>query len=194
MRITPLLIFAAFIVSCSSKSELLPASKIDELKANFTARIREIDTANRLDSFRLIRIDTLTQKDRIWLITVNLTSDIESLKDEANKLLEDYKDRLNQMNLSNGISSVLYSNYKSEAESYQRQGLEKIERAKELIDKKDSYISQEKTADSISPVAFTAVCLYQLRRPDQSVQKDTTQIILNTDKNIITVADYLGKY
>ncbi len=194
MRISPLLIFAVLVVSCSSKSELLPASKIEELKTNFTARIREIDTANRLDSFRLVRIDTLTQKDRVWLITVNLTSDIETLKDEANKLLEDYKDRLNLMNLANGISQALYSNYKSEAETYQRQGLDKIERAKELIDKKYSYISQEKTADSILPVAFTAVCLYQLRRSDQSVQKDTTQIILNTDKNIISVADYLGKY
>lgn len=193
-RILFFVILSGMVISCSPKGQLLPDSKVDELRTNFIETVREADSSFKIDSFKLVRIDTLTMVDKYWTISVQLTADITRKTDEAKSLLKEFSNLVDLTNLSNGISERLYSQYKADANEKQAEGLSVLEEAKQLTSKRDSFSVLSRTADSVNPVAFSAVCFYQVRRKDQSVIKDTTYIILNTDRNIIKMTDYLGDY
>ncbi|MGI8598901.1 MAG: hypothetical protein ACR2KB_06565, partial [Chitinophagaceae bacterium] len=49
----------------------------------------------------------------------------------------------------------------------------------------DSLKARFLRADTVKAIGYHAICLYQIRKSDQSVRKDTTYITLNLDMNIV---------
>ena len=65
----------------------------------------------------------------------------------------------------------------------------KTEESLVVIDLKNLDTLMAKS-DSLHPVFFTAKCLFQIKRKDMSVEKDTTRILLNKEMNILKTEDY----
>ena len=140
-----ILLIAVIFVSgaCNNKNDILSKVKQNELKTYFTEVIKGHDSSYKLDSFRVIKLDTITKKKIFKLL----------LSDAFN---------LHNINLRNDTLLVVDS---------------------------DSLLKKLYNADSISVILYQAVCIYQYRIKDTSVSKDTTDIFLNTDMNIMAATD-----
>lgn len=173
------------LLSCKSSKNKFSVTKENELRKYFLQKIKEIDSTYSLDSFMLVRIDTLTQRDKYVAMADPVIERMKEINEELEDLVKSYKSNMQLVNLSSGLSAALYNNYKVEADDDKRE-IDKLgQEGKMLAAKHDSLMGLSRTADSITPVAYQSVSFYQFRRKDGSVKKDTAFIILNKDKNII---------
>jgi len=192
MKFTSALFFLILtIYSCKSQKEKEKDKLTDNLKVYFKNNIS--DTTTTIDSFLLVKLDTLTQLHRLREQTATLSTDFENLVDL-------YK--LNTSMLSNQVSQLkLYGMLNSKTLiDIQKDDVNKtVEKGKEIKAELDTLqkISENiqlqiVTADSIKPIGFEAKCFYQLRMKDKSVKRDTAYILLNQNRDIIDRKDFLN--
>jgi hypothetical protein len=164
---------------------------MQDLKKYLETSLKDIDSTYTLDSFRLIRVDTINQK-MLWLekaknLQKDLSTTIEELK-EANNMAQL---EVHMMRVSRGVSESSYENAKEDYEKYMANAKELSVKGDDILKAHDSLIKLSEKPDSSKVSGYQAVVLYQLRRKDQSVKKDTGYIIMNTDKNIVKKEDFL---
>ena len=73
---------ALILVACNNKNDqkATQIGKLAELRIHLEERLKAVDRANKLDSFKLIRIDTLTQRDKFSLLNKALADSLNKIK------------------------------------------------------------------------------------------------------------------
>jgi len=186
-------LFTFAIVACGCKEPLKtpPDDKLAEFRMHLEERLKAIDPFNKVDSVKLISIDTLTEHDKYSLLKETLTDSLERVKLRMEVVAELYNANLRLMNLSKRRSANDYESYKAEAEENKSE-VEAVDSvSKQLESKVLYYDSLLSITETKTPIGYKAVCLYQLRRKDRSVSKDTANILMNLDKNIVRKEDFI---
>ena len=184
---------ALSFLACDCKNEVSPPKddKLAELRIHLEERLKAIDPANRIDSFKLVSMDTLTQRDKYGLLKEAFTDSLDRMKLRMEVYGELYNANLRLMNLSRKRSSQEYNTYKSEAEENKTE-LEKIDSVSKHLESQSLYYDSLLNFDAgTRAIGYRAVCMYQLRRKDRSVLIDTGSILMNLDKNILRKEDFI---
>src|SRR5688572_9131893 len=118
-----ILFCSLIIVACSSKKDkkVKEDDKLSELRIHLEERLKADDPANKLDSFKLIRIDSLTQRDKFNFLNEALTDSLKRVKLRMEVYSELYKANLKLANLSKRRSNSQDSAYKAEAEENKKE-------------------------------------------------------------------------
>jgi len=179
-----------FLFACKSKVEQENEKLKGDLRTYYTAHLE--DSTSKLDSFFLIKVDTISKR-------MLLFEQSSILNNQLDYLIDLYK--LNTQKLSTSVDQLrLYRMLGSqdlvdiEKKDFEEQK-EKGESIKSEIDTVMSIIkgidSSANLADTIKPIGFQAKCLYQIRLKDKSIKRDTAFILLNTNKDIIKREDFV---
>ena len=190
LQIILAILFIICTVSCSNQKDIHNESLRKDLSIFFMATLN--DSTVKLDSFLLLKIDTITEKQRLiqqMLVLINNNQYLlELLKNDYSQLSIIAK----KIKLYGLLESEILID--SEREDYSK----KLENSKLLNKEMDSIsniitkIQKEISySDSIIPIAFQAKCLYQIKALDKSISRDTTYILLNLNKDIIKSEDFL---
>lgn len=179
-----------FMIACKSKTEQHKEKLQNDLRTYFTANLK--DSTSTLDSFFLIKVDTISQR-------MLLFEQASVLNDQLHYLLDIYK--LNTQKLSISVDQMslyrmigsedLFDIEKKDFNKQKENGVSiksEIDTVMAVINGIDSVAN---LADTTKPVGFQAKCLYQVRLKDRSIQRDTAFILLNTNKDIIKRDDFL---
>lgn len=182
---------AVFLFACKTEKERESQKLQSDMQTYF--KVNLMDSTSSLDSFRLVKIDTINQR-------MLLSEQSSVLGSQLDNLIELYK--LSNEGLSNSVSQmrlyrILGSNDLVEIE---KKDFDKEKEKGELVRSEiDTLMSIIKTidgktqnADTIRPIGYEAKCFYQLRLKDKSVKRDTTFILLNTNKDIVKRGDFLN--
>lgn len=178
------------LYSCKSQYDKETEILSEDLKVFFKNNIS--DSTAKIDSFKIIKIDTLTHLN-ILLEQSNI------LSNSLDNLITLYK--LNTLTLSNSVSELkLYGMLGSRSliEIKKDEIKETEEKGKAIKFEIDTVqtisrnlLLQIQEADSIKPIGYEAKCFYQLRMNDKSVKRDTTYIQLNQNKDIVKRTDFI---
>ena len=178
-----LLYFLLFFSSCSNESKPLVEGKEAELKNHFLNEYKMIDASSRVDSFAVLRIDTITDQTRYASLAFDLMGEWQKqneLLEIENQLLQK---RIGLMQLTKGQPEGAAN----EAEA--RQSLDTITAIKSRIEtvknKMNYYDSLSKTADSKKPIGYEAICIYRIQKKDWTDQTDTAYILMDKNRNIV---------
>jgi hypothetical protein len=173
----PLFLF----IACTGKH--LSEAKENELKKYFVSQYKKIDASSRVDSFALVKLDTITEQKKFVSIALSFMDEWErqnQLMKLENQLLQK---RIELMQISKGKEGAEQT--KQEA----KQSLDTIgaiqERIKDAQKKMAYYDSISKRADSVKPIGYEAICIYKIYRKDWTEQIDTAYIILDKNKDIV---------
>jgi hypothetical protein len=161
----------------------LNKGKEAELKQHFLNEYKLIDASSRVDSFAVLRIDTITEQTRLASLAFDLMGEWQKqneLLEIENQLLQK---RISLMQLTKGHPE----NAGNEEEA--RQSLDTINAIKIRIEaaknKMNYYDSLSKTADSKRAIGYEAICIYRIQKRDWTDQTDTAYIVMDKNKNIV---------
>lgn len=181
----------AYLFSCNSKNTSPSLKLRDDLRTYFAANM--IDSTQKLDSFQVLSIDTITKK-------MHLLEQSEVLGEQLHNLVDLYK--LYTQKMSSSVDQMkLYRMLESQAlVDIEKNDFDKdAKKSKDIKIEIDTLIEIIKSidsltflADTIQPIGFQAKCFYQIRHLDKSVDRDTTFILLNKNKDIIKRKDFLA--
>jgi hypothetical protein len=151
-----------------------------------------VDSTFKLDSFKVIHINTLTQSDKLNMLNQAVEDSLKETTLRMEALMEFYKSNIKL------ASMVVRKPTKSPVNFYKTEA-EKIKKNYDLCDsavkfltlQSQNYDSLLKMADTLKPIGYEAICLYEVKRKDQSLIKDTTYMLMNLDKNIVRREDFL---
>ena len=175
------------LVIASCKSNIKNKVNIDQMKQYFIKGILK-DSTKRVDSFRLVSIDTATERN-CYIVIQNTLYDQQT--DNSNQMADvvaDMKNISNEYDLmsDNPYAGSLLRRYKNDMNA-------DMEKAKNFLLEDSLYKIDIKRldtliekADTIKPVYYIANCIYQVQKGDFSVERDTAIIRLNTDFKIIS--------
>lgn len=190
LKIIVFVTLGIYFISCKNETEAQNKKLQNDLQTYFKASL--MDSTSTLDTFRLIQIDTITQR-------MLLLEQSSVLRNQLDYLIDFYK--LSNQDLSLSVDQMqLYSMLgsrdlvKIEKNNFDK----KNEKGKQIRDEIDTLMSITKVidssaikADTTKPVGFQAKCFYQLRRTNKSVERDTTFILLNLHGDIVNRSDFL---
>jgi hypothetical protein len=185
---------ALIFVACSSTSDhnAKKEDKLAELRVHLDEKLKAIDPTNKLDSFQLIRIDTLTRRDKYSLLNETLADSVNRIRLRTELYTELYNANLKLVTLSKRSSSPEYIANKAEAEENKKELKNLAEESKQLELRSFYCDSLLKTSDTIKAIGYKATCLYQMRRKDRSVLTDTAYILMNLNKDIIRKEEFIN--
>lgn len=181
-----------FLISCKSKKEAETTRITNDLKTYFTSLLR--DTATTIDSFYLVKIDTLTEQDR-------LRSQSEVLWGDYDKAFRLYKNNVDNMGQKVRDMKLYAAIGSSSLVNINKDEVKELAEKNEVIKSEIDTISKIATeidnriekADSVKPVGYLAKCFYQVRLKDKSVERDTAYITLNENKDIVDRKVFIQK-
>ena len=182
------IVLTQIIFSCQS----LKKKNVNEesLKTYFTSLVKKNDSTMKLESFKFIKLDTTTLQQQYIQIEYDISSLLESNGLKFDRIMEEIKSNNKIAALYSDLDYKLYKNYRDEA-------ADKIIEARKIrtqdslilldMNKLDTLRSK---ADSIKPVMYKARCAYTIKKQDQSIIKDTANISLNLDYEILSNEEY----
>ena len=185
------LIVVLFSFSCSNKNDIQNEKLRKDLSTFFLSNLN--DSSILLDSFSLIKIDTITEymklNEQFSVLNYQQQFLLELLKNKTDELsLISDKIQLYRMIGSRDLVNIEMKKVEENQENFNLLRIEVDSIRKVLI----SVLDSQKKADTVKPVAFQAKCLYQIRNKDKSIKRDTAYIILNLNKDIVIRKDFLN--
>jgi hypothetical protein len=184
-------ILIILIVSCKENSK--NRVNVSHLKTFFTTKIKILDSTANLETFALIKVDTITLKNQYRGICNEMVNKSNEYVDEGEKILEKVKLDVSLKNLDNGTSPSLSEELKNSI-NVDKEDLKKLILKDSLLKLDlENVKSLMIKSDSIKPVAYFARCFYTVRKKDFSISKDTTAIRLDLEFNILDREEY-AKY
>jgi hypothetical protein len=186
-----LLIVTVFAISCSNKNDIQNEKLRKDLSTFFVSNLN--DSSILLDSFFLLKIDTITEKQK-------LNEQYSILHNQQLYILDLLKYKTSEMSIMSDKVRLYGMIGSRDLVSIEKDKFEKNNEKFNLISKEFDSLSKilnniveiEKKADSIKAVALQAKCFYQIRNKDKSIKRDTAYIILNLNKDIIVRKDFLN--
>ena len=185
------LIVVLFSFSCSNKNDIQNEKLRKDLSTFFLSNLN--DSSVLLDSFSLLKIDTITEymkvSEQFSVLNNQQQFLLELLKNKTDELsLISDKIQLYRMIGSRDLVNIEMKKVEENQENFKLLRTEIDSLSKVLT----SVIDIQKKADTVIPVAFQAKCLYQIRNKDKSIKRDTAYIILNLNKDIVIRKDFLN--
>lgn len=177
------------LASCKSAEEKENERVIKNLNIYFKENY--LDSTMTVDNFNLYKIDTITEKTKLW-------EQYNDLSDKTELVMEYL--RLNYKSISNiSETAALYKFIGGDLLEQERRKLLNLQDKSKIINNElDTLISMRKLllkkipkSDSILSIGYQAVCNFQVRFKDQSIRQDTAYIFLNKDKNIVKKFDLI---
>lgn len=184
------ILFAIIIIeSCKSKQEQQTEKLKKDLITYFNVKLK--DSTSNLDSFKLIKVDTITQQMYILEQSRYLGTKLDYLIDLYEIKSSQVSNSVKKMQLYGMIeSNTLVDIERKELEDLLKEGKEMKVELDTVLKIVNLLNTNAQVADSVKPVGFQAKCLYQIRFPDQSIKRDTLYIFLNINKDIIEREDF----
>lgn len=183
IKLETLFLILIFFISCKDARKSETQSLENNLKTYFKSKI---DSSSAIDSFHLVKLDTISQFNLILEQNEILTKQYRALVDLLRKNTQDLQSKGDQLRLYRMLnSSELMDVQKREVdECIEKSGLIKkeIDTVSKVVDK---LIKDMASADTIHPIGYQASVFYQIRNKDMSVIRDTGVIMLNLNKDII---------
>jgi hypothetical protein len=192
IRLSIALLFISFsIISCSNKNDIQNEKLRKDLSTFFLSNLN--DSSVLLDSFSLIKIDTITEY-------MKLNEQFSVLNNQQQFLLELLKNKNNELSIISDKIKLYRMIGSRDLVNIEMKNTEEIQEKFKLLRKEFdslrkvliSIIDNQEKADTVKPIAFQAKCLYQIRNKDKSIKRDTAYIILNLNKDIINRKDFLN--
>src|SRR5262245_15851302 len=121
--------------SCKDQTKTTHDDKLAEFRVHLEERFKAIDPHHKVDSVKLIGIDTLTQRDKYSMLKEALTDSLERVKLRMEVVGELYSANLRLMNISKRRSAAEYESYKAEAEGNKSE-VEAIDSASKQLESK----------------------------------------------------------
>jgi hypothetical protein len=185
------LIVVLFSFSCSNINDIQNEKLRKDLSTFFLSNLN--DSSVLLDSFSLLKIDTITEymkvSEQFSVLNNQQQFLLELLKNKTDELsLISDKIQLYRMIGSRDLVNIEMKKVEENQENFKLLRTEIDSLSKVLT----SVIDIQKKADTVIPVAFQAKCLYQIRNKDKSIKRDTAYIILNLNKDIVIRKDFLN--
>lgn len=185
MRKLYLFLSLSIFISCQSKEEKL-RKEIQPIVINYYKELAKEDKLT-LDSVKILKIDTLTEKkdsvNSYWRLHHRYTSSIGLFKAQGDLV----RSNLNLMRLSSGLSSSLYENAKSDFENEQEKFNEMVRISdiqSKRLDALDKLI-QSRKLDSITPKGFIVLSSIKARNAkNEANDYDSLSLVLDLDKRI----------
>jgi hypothetical protein len=147
-----LAVIISLFIGCNSSPDLT-----SQLKTNFASHLSKVDSAVILDSFRLIRVDTIVEK-------LGKIIDDTIYKREYSRVQEQFDSASKHQNKD----SIAFLQYELNYMSGQI----------------DSLTHTIKTADTIHKFGFLISCFYQIRKNDKN-KADTIYYFFDKQSNIL---------
>ncbi len=184
----------AFCVVISSCRNYLSVKEVEpKLQQYFSSNLKSINSTTILDSFRIIKFDTITGKDRLIM-------KINQLSDSARYYVQMTKEQngaasanLKLMKQTRDIDSALYKRYQHDFDSSVNMARHYGERGSEVIYTQNSLLRIAQKADTVKPVDYQAFCLIQTKKNDGSIQRDTVNVFIIPKMDIIRKEDYYAR-
>lgn len=179
------------LISCSSEEERRHEKLQADLRTYFG--INYIDSTSVVDSFQLLKLDTVSQRmvyfeqSSVLSEQLNVLINLYKLTSESMSLRVD-KIRIYASMNSDELVEIAQKEFEKEKSKSGAIKAE-IDTVLKVVELLDSLIV---SADSVIPVGFQANCSYQIRLKDKSIQRDTAFIILNLNKDIINRKDLIS--
>ena len=190
IRIFIITTITILFLKCKTETKRETEKLQDNLKIYFEAN--QMDSTARLDSFQLVKLDTITQRMLLFEQSSVLNKQVDNLIDLYKLSNQELSNSVDQMRLYRMLESRdLLTIEKNDFDKKSVKGKlikSEIDTLMLIVKKIDSTINH---ADTIKAIGYQAKCFYQLRLKDKSVKQDTTFIILNSGKDIIKREDFL---
>lgn len=187
------LIFLTFVVllfACKSEGEKEQRKLQDDMQSYFKANM--MDSTSTLDSFCLVKIDTITQRMLLFEQSSVLGRQLDNLIELHKLSNQELSNSVDQMRLYRMIESKdLVEIEKKDFDKNKEKGQQIRFEIDTLMSITKNIDSSAQHSDSVKAIGFQAKCFYQLRRKDKSVERDTTFILLNINKDIVKRSDIL---
>ncbi|MEP7229935.1 MAG: hypothetical protein ABI691_06760 [Ginsengibacter sp.] len=185
-----MLILVTSLFACKSEREKEHQNLQNDMQSYFKANM--MDSTSTLDSFRLVKIDTINQRMLFYEQSSVLGKHLDNLIELYKLSNEELSNSVDKMRLYRMIESRdLVEIEKKDFDKQKEKGQQIHYEIDTLMSITKAIDSSAKNADTTKPVGFQAKCFYQLRRKDKSVERDTTFILLNINKDIIKRSDFL---
>jgi len=185
-----LLILLTSLFACKSQSEKEHENLQNDMHSFFKANM--MDSTSTLDSFRLVKIDTITQRMLFFEQSSVLGNQLDNLLELYKLSNEELSNSVDKMRLYRMInSSDLVEIEKNDFDKKREKGQQIRHEIDTLMSITKAIDSSAKNADPTKVIGFQAKCFYQLRRKDKSVERDTAFILLNLNKDIVKRSDFL---
>lgn len=188
LRLTTILI-CVILIACNSKQAALSNEKINELKEYHIQKSKEGNY--QIDSFRFVQLEPLTKRHQLATLIEITNEEVEDMQSWTKSLGEEV-DRLQKLvYLTSELPDTLLNQYRTELKKKQ-DDYEGVQEELQLLNtRNDSIRAVYDKADSVKTIAFRATSFVQLKRPDNSVIRDTLHAYLNLAKDIIREEEYL---
>lgn len=186
------LIYLLTIVACvNNQPKAVKKDKVAGLKIRFEEGLKMLDSTFKVDSFKVLHIDTLTERDKLNMLNKVVEDSLQETNLRMEALMEFYKSNTKLASMVRISKKSPVNFYKTEAEKIKRNYDQYDGRLRNWKSDSLRYDSLLKICDTIKPIGYEAICLYQVKRKDHSVIKDTTYMLMNLDKSIVRREDFL---
>lgn len=196
MRKILFILFVIVIVACKSKNEEIK-EKIENngfhfIKTNFLELKKLDESIDDIDSIKLVKIDSITEKNNLAILYNNLGKEFDTYKERSEEALSDQNKILREIKLytlleDRALMDIARKDFKESQEKSQVliDSMKLIDEQMERID--DLY----KKSDSTKLVNYSAKFLVQIRKKDRSVLKDSLYFYFDLDGNPIKTIDHV---
>ncbi len=181
-----LILTALSAINCKTKTNDKPTEKqLADFRTHFLARRSAIDSSSVLDSFRFVRLDTVTALDRVREQAQIKADRLHEINDQLDKALASAHNNVDIAKLYARLDRTMFENYRDEAQ-HDKVLADTLNAQADLLMKEiNGLVGKFNTTDSIRAIGFEAICFYQTHQKDLTVSRDTAFIFLNINKDIV---------
>jgi|GEM_PF-2579947 len=161
-------------------------ARMTETVKPYVAKELNIDFTQKDNALTIISVDTLTEKDRLYLKGRELLSDLEV---DYLPFISLQRHAVNQYMLLYKIHPV--NSVRIEIDNAIREYSEIEAKAAPLMKELEEVIAQEKVADAKQLVAYQVKSMLKRKTINNQVKIDTVGIIVNEDFKVIERKDFI---
>ncbi|WP_410879327.1 hypothetical protein [Myroides sp. DW712] len=162
-------------------------TRVMETVKPYVAKELSIDFVNKENELTILRVDTLTEKDRLQLKGQELLSELEV---DYLPFIELQRHAVNQYMLLYKIHPV--NSVRIEIDNAIREYSETEAKAAPLMKQLEEVIAQEKTADAKKLVAYQVKALLKRNTDNNPSKIDTVGILVSPNFKVIQRKDFIN--
>lgn len=196
MRKILFILFVTVILACKSKNEEIK-EKIENngfhfIKTNFLELKKLDESMDDIDSIKLLKIDSITEKNNLAILYSNLGDEFDTYKERSEEALNNQNKILREIKLytlleDKALIDIARKDFKESQEKSQVL-IDSIKLIDEQMERIDNLY---KKSDSTKFVNYGAKFLIQIRKKDRSVLKDSLYFYFDLDGNPIKTIDHV---
>ncbi|MGI8635645.1 MAG: hypothetical protein ACR2KZ_09605 [Segetibacter sp.] len=184
------------LTSCKSEKQKVEESSLESIRTYLDVNlVKEIDDFKSLDSLRIIKIDTITEKQELKLPIEYAINSATHYNRLTNLSIEMAKNKQTIANLGSTIYGGYVNKLEHESAAEEREKVKKYnDSAKLLLNMADSLQKKQSKADSTTLKYYAVKCLIQYTKKDMTFEKDTAVIPVSKDFRVVEYKQITKQY